>query len=139
MTSKTHAVVDTNGLPVRLALTAGEAHDNRFAGTLLSRLKSGTMLLADRGHDADWIRALASRKGRLGQHCAETQSQRAHLLSPTSTVAQLVVRCSNRIKQCRRVATRYDKLAASYLAFVQLASIRLWLRVNEFTPYQSRG
>jgi transposase len=30
-------------------------------------------------------------------------------------------------KQCRRVATRYDKLAANYLAFVQLASIRLWL------------
>jgi transposase len=39
----------------------------------------------------------------------------------------------NRIKQCRRVATRYDKLAANYLAFVQLASIRLWLRTNEST------
>jgi IS66 C-terminal element/Transposase DDE domain len=48
-------VVDTNGLPIRLALTAGEAHDNRLAGKLLSRLKSGTMLLADRGYDADWI------------------------------------------------------------------------------------
>jgi transposase len=40
LTSKIHAVVDTNGLPVRLALTAGEAHDNRLAGKLLSRLKS---------------------------------------------------------------------------------------------------
>jgi transposase len=40
----------------------------------------------------------------------------------------------NRIKQCRRVTTRYDKLAANYLAFVQLASIRLWLRANESTP-----
>jgi transposase len=37
-------------------------------------------------------------------------------------------------KQCRRIATRYDKLAANYLAFIQLASIRLWLRVNESTP-----
>jgi len=36
-------------------------------------------------------------------------------------------RRSNKIKHCRRVATRYDKLAANYLAFVQLASIRLWL------------
>lgn len=35
--------------------------------------------------------------------------------------------------QCRRVATRYDKLAANYLAFVQLASIRLWLRAYEST------
>jgi len=42
LTSKIHALVDTNGLPVRLALTAGEAHDNRVAGKLLSRLKSGT-------------------------------------------------------------------------------------------------
>ena len=65
LTSKIHAVVDTNGLPVRLALTAGEAHDNRLADKLLSRLKSGSMLLADRGYDADWIRALAARKGAL--------------------------------------------------------------------------
>ena len=42
-----------------------------------------------------------------------------------------VERFFNRIKQCRRVATRYDRLAANYLAFVQLASIRLWLRLYE--------
>ena len=63
LTSKIHALVDTNGLPVRLALTAGEAHDNRLAGKLLSRLKSGTMLFADRGYDADWIRALVRQHG----------------------------------------------------------------------------
>ena len=40
----------------------------------------------------------------------------------------------NKIKQCRRVATRYDKLAANYLAFVKLASIRIWLRAIESTP-----
>lgn len=45
----------------------------------------------------------------------------------------LVERFFNKIKHCRRVATRYDKLGANYLAFVQLASIRLWLRVNEST------
>jgi hypothetical protein len=43
----------------------------------------------------------------------------------------LVERFFNKIKHCRRVATRYDKLAANYLAFIQLASIRLWLRINE--------
>jgi transposase len=64
LTSKIHAVVDTKGLPVRLALTAGEAHDNRLADKLLSRLNSWSMLLADRGYDADWIRALVVRKGR---------------------------------------------------------------------------
>ena len=45
----------------------------------------------------------------------------------------LVERFFNKIKHCRRVATRYDKLAADYPAFVQLASILLWLRVNEST------
>jgi transposase len=65
----------------------------------------------------------------LGQHTAEKQSQRAHLLQPA-----LIERFFNKIKQHRRIATRYDKLAANYLAFVQLATIRLWLRVNEYTP-----
>jgi transposase len=45
----------------------------------------------------------------------------------------------NQIKQCRRIVTRYDKLAANYLAFIQLASIRLWLRVNESAPWFERA
>jgi transposase len=50
-------------------------------------------------------------------------------------VRNLIERFFNKIKQCRRVATRYDKLAANYLAFVKLASIRIWLRANESTPW----
>nr|WP_084560368.1 MULTISPECIES: transposase [Bradyrhizobium] len=46
-----------------------------------------------------------------------------------------VERFFNRIKQCRRVATRYDRLAGNYLVLVQLASIRLWLAARyESTP-----
>ena len=48
LTTKIHAVVDTSGLPVRVALTTGKAHDNRLVLTLLSGLKWGAMLLADR-------------------------------------------------------------------------------------------
>ncbi|MEK9280144.1 MULTISPECIES: transposase [unclassified Bradyrhizobium] len=51
--------------------------------------------------------------------------------APISIARNQVERFFNRIKQCRRVATRYDRLAANYLAFVQLASIRLWLRLYE--------
>ena len=40
----------------------------------------------------------------------------------------------NRIKQCRRIATRYDKLAETFLAFIKLASIRIWIGVYESTP-----
>jgi transposase len=46
----------------------------------------------------------------------------------------MVERFFNRIKHCRRIAPRYEKLAANYLAFVKVASIRLWLRVYESTP-----
>jgi Transposase DDE domain len=52
-TSKIHAVVDSNGLPIRLALTPGETHDNRLYSALLNALLPQTMLLADRGYDAD--------------------------------------------------------------------------------------
>lgn len=83
LTSKIHAVVDSNSLPVRLALSPGEAHDVRLAGKLLSRLKSGSMLLADRGYDADWIRACHEERC-VGQHPAKKQSQRSDLLQPVS-------------------------------------------------------
>jgi len=134
LTSKIHAIVDTNGLPVRLALTAGEAHDNRLAGSLLSRLKTGSMLLADRGYDADWIRALARQHGAWANIPPKGNRKEGLCFSPYLYRAHnLVERFFNKIKHCRRVATRYDKLAANYLAFVQLASMRLWLRVNECT------
>src|SRR3954463_13648541 len=58
-----HAVVDTNGLPVHLALTPGEAHDNRLGSVLLSALLPQTMVLADRGYGADWIREIARQQG----------------------------------------------------------------------------
>jgi transposase len=78
LTSKIHAVVDTNGLPVRLGLTAGESHDNRLALSLLSRLKSGSMLLADRGYDADWIRAFATERGSWANVPEGSRSASAH-------------------------------------------------------------
>jgi hypothetical protein len=78
LTSKIHAVVDSNGLPVRLALSPGEAHDVRLAGKRFSRLKPGSMLLADRGYDADWIRHLAMKKG-AWRTSPEKQSQRSDL------------------------------------------------------------
>jgi transposase len=107
LTSKIHALVDTNGLPVRLALTAGEAHDNRLAGKLLSRLKSRTMLLADRGYDADWIRALADERGVWANIPPRCNRNDPACFSPHLYKARnLVERFFNKIKQCRRVATR---------------------------------
>jgi transposase len=120
--------VDANGLPIGLALTPGEAHNSQFTGKLLSRLKSGTMLLADRAYDADWIREHAIEKGAWANIPPKSNRNSPICFSPYLYRARnLIERSFNRIKPCRRVATRYDKLAANYLTFVQLASIRLWL------------
>jgi transposase len=71
----------------------------------------------------------------VGKHPAEAEPEGANLLAVVLYRAcNLVERFFNKIKQCLRVATRYDKLAATYLAFIQLASIRLWLRINESAP-----
>ena len=43
----------------------------------------------------------------------------------------LIERFFSKLKHFRRVATRYDKLAANFLAMIQLASMRLWLRAYE--------
>jgi transposase len=135
LTSKIHAVVDTNGLPVRLGLTPGEAHDNRLCPILLSNLRPRTMLLADRGYDADWIRALVSQQGAWANIPPKRNRKEAICFSPYLYRARnLVERFFNKIKQCRRIATRYDKLAANYLAFVKLASIRIWLHAYESAP-----
>src|SRR5437588_5754639 len=81
------------------------------------------MLLADRGYDADWIRALARQQGAWANIPPKRNRKDPICFSPYLYRARkLIERFFNRIKQCRRVATRYDKLAANYLAFVKLAS-----------------
>src|ERR1700716_3446766 len=93
------------------------------------------MLLADRGYDADWIRALVNQQGAWANIPPRRNRKDPICFSPYLYRARnLVERFFNKIKQCRRVATRCDRLAANYLAFIQLASIRLWLRVDGSAP-----
>lgn len=135
LTSKIHAVVDANGLPVHLALTPGETHDNRLCSTLLGTLLPRTLLLADRGYDADWIREFARQKGAWANIPPKRNRKDPICFSPYLYRGRnLVERFFNKIKQCRRVATRYDRLAANYLAFVKLASIRIWLILKLTDP-----
>ena len=63
-------------------------------------------------------------------------NNRRVLLQPGICVARgnLIERFFNKIKQCRRVATRYDRLTANDLAFIKLASIPIRPRANEFAP-----
>lgn len=134
LTSKIHVVVDANGLPVQLGLTGGQVHDNRLCSVLLRQLPRRARLLADRGYDADWIRAFVTERGAWANIPPKRNRKDPICFSPyLYRDRNLVERFFNKIKQCRRVATRYDKLAANYLAFVKLACIRLWLCVYEST------
>jgi transposase len=67
-------------------------------------------------------------------HRRRTARTRSASVPISNRARNLVERFFSKIKQCRRIATRYDKLAANYLAFIKLASIRLWLRNYESTP-----
>ena len=103
----------------------------------LSRLKSGSMLLADRGYDADWIRALAASRGALANIPPRYNRTEPICFSPYLYRARnLVERFFNKIKHCRRIATRYDKLAANYpqVPAYPKARITLIKRLNEFQP-----
>jgi transposase len=86
-------------------------------------------VLADRGYDAGWIRSLVNEQGAWANIPSKRNRRQLICFSPHLYRARNhVERFFNKIKHCRRIATRYDKLAANYLSFVQLASIRLWLR-----------
>jgi transposase len=101
----------------------------------LTRPPQMRVLLADRGCDADWIRTLATAKGVWANIPPRCNRNDPVCFGPYLCRARNLVQWFfNKIKQCRRAASRYDKLAANFLAFAQLASIRLWLRVNESTP-----
>jgi transposase len=110
-----------------LALSPGEVHDVRLAGKLLSGMKPGSVLLADRGYDADWIRELAMKRARgptsPRKAIAAIRSASARTFIALATKSNGFSTGSNNVV----VATRYDRLAGNYLAFVQLAAIRLWL------------
>ena len=99
LTSKIHAVVDTNGLPIHLALTHGEAHDNWLCSVLLSALLPQTMLLADRGYEADSIRNLARQQGAWANIPPKRNRKDPICFSPYPYPARnLVERFFNKIK-----------------------------------------
>jgi len=135
LTTKIHAVVDSNGLPLRLALTGGQQHDSLIATELMGGLRIKDMFLADKAYDSDAIRAFAKERGAWANIPPKSNRKNPICFSPLLyRKRNHVERFFNRIKQCRRIATRYEKLAANFLAMIKLAAIRLWLGVYESTP-----
>ena len=130
--TKIHAVVDADGLPIALKLTPGQAHDGRSAEGMLESLSVGDILLADRGYDSDALRNQITERGAWAN--IKPMPNRTNVPAFSASLYRyrnLVERFFNRLKHFRAVATRYDKRDDNFLASIQLASIRIWLRHNE--------
>ena len=132
LTTKIHALVDANGLPVVLKLTPGQAHDGRSAADMLDGVRDGQILLADRAYDSNALRDAMDQRGAWA--CIKPISTRTDppAFSPfLYRYRNLVERFFNKLKHFRAIATRFEKLPDNYLALVKLAAIKIWLRSYE--------
>ncbi len=128
LSTKLHLAVDALGNPLRVLLTPGQRHEMTCAAALVAGLPAG-WLIADMAYDADAFRSelvKADTAAVIPSHPARAQ--------PVPHDRDLykerhVVECFfAKIKQFRRIATRYEKTAANFLAMVHLACAMICLR-----------
>jgi len=132
LTTKIHALVDACGLPIALRLTEGQAHDGRTAVDMLASLGQGDILLGDAAYDSDALRQDLAARGAWA--CVKPMPNRRNVPAFSSFLYRyrnLVERFFNKLKHFRAIATRYDKTPENFLAAIQLASARIWMRHNE--------
>lgn len=127
--TKIHAVVDGLGNPIRLCLTPGNINDNTAAiDTLESVELAGTIVVGDKAYGTVEIRTYIESKG--ASYCIPPKS---NAVNPwecdySQYKERHTIECFfNRLKQYRRVATRYEKLARNFLSFALLASTMILL------------
>ncbi len=126
--TKFHAVVDALGLPVRFKLGPGQQNDMAPACDLIDGLNA-EQVIADRAYDADRLYDLILEQN--GEPVIPPRRHRKHQHAYDTTAYKQrwgIESFFAKLKQWRRIATRYDKLAANFLGFVKLASIMLWLK-----------
>ena len=132
LTTKIHALVDALGRPIRLKLTEGQAHDGRSAADMYGSIGAGQTLLADRAYDSDGLRDMLAERGAVANIRLMPTRKRLPTFDPILyRQRNQVERFFSKLKHFRAVATRYDKRDDNFLASVQLASLRIWLRTYE--------
>ena len=115
---------------MRTEITPGQTSDYLgFDLVMADNLPKPSVLLAGRGYDADRIRKTMSARDILTQiPMRKTRKMRVGVDHDLYRLRNMVERCFNKLKNARRVATRYDKTAESYLGFIDITSIRTWVR-----------
>lgn len=113
---------------MRFTLTAGQRGDAPQAGPLVEGLPA-EVVMADTAYDADHFRQAIADKGAVAVIPNNPSRTKKHPLDKHLYAQRHLVECCfSKLKQFRRVATRFEKTARNYLAVVALAAIVLWLR-----------
>jgi transposase len=125
--TKIHACVDSKGRPLNFVITGGEVHDSQPVPELLDTPRSALAVTADKAYDSKTVRqhirddgalpVIPSRdNARKKAYCPKRIYRRRHKIENFFC----------RIKDWRRIATRYDKLARNFLAASQLVGALYW-------------
>ena len=126
-TTKIHAVVDGKGRLIAFEITAGQRGDAPFARPLLESLPRARLCLADTAYDADKLRRFLIERGTTPVIPNNPTRKNLQPFDPEAYKQRnLVERMFCRLKDWRRVATRYDKLAAIFASAVFIAAIIIW-------------
>ena len=128
LSTKIHMAVRGLGCPVRFAWTAGQKGNAPQAEALLAELPA-EVVMADTADESDAIRAAIAEKGALAVIPDNPSRTRKHPVDEhLYAMRSLIECCFSKLKQFRRVATRYEKTARNFLAIVTIAAIVLWIR-----------
>ncbi len=137
--TKIHRRCDGNGLPITFLLTVGERHEAvvfeaLMAQGVVKRPGAGRprlrplRVVGDKGYSSGSIRRYLRRRGiRLTIPRKDNERRRGKFDKTIYRQRNWVERCFNRLKQLRRISTRYEKKSENYQAMLTLASILLWL------------
>lgn len=126
--TKIHVTTDALGNPLRLALTAGQRHDMIKAHDLIVDL-AFERIIADRSYSAKDFRDQIVADGMEAVIPPKRNAKQPHEYDAWLYRERHLVECFiGKLKQFRRVFSRFDKLAHRYLGFVHLASVLIWLR-----------
>lgn len=127
LSTKIHAAVDALGNPVRLLLTPGQASEYGQAEVLIEGF-TPEAVLADKGYDSDaFVEAIQRRGAEAVIPSRRNRLQPRQLDRHLYKARNLVERFFQKLKQFRRIATRYERLARNYQSMLSLVSAVIWL------------
>ncbi len=128
-TTKIHALTDTERRPIAFLLTGGNIADCTAGARLLEKLPNCSILHADKGYDSDAIRRQVEAKGAMPNIAPKTNRRWKTCFSPVLyRDRNAIERMFCRLKDFRRIATRYDRQATNFLAAVCIAAtVSYWL------------